>query len=82
VDVEARIVNLQEDLRKNPREMSDPSACRDVYDWAQIEQERAKRTKDAVRRQQMLGILIAAQKGNCEKAKADAAVYRQRYPGQ
>lgn len=77
-DVETRIANLQEELRKNPRTMYDPSSCREVLSWAQAEQEVAKRTKDVARRQAVLEVLIAAQKGDCENARKLQASYQQR----
>ena len=78
-DVENRVANLQEELRKNPREMADPSACRDIYNWAQVEQEKARKTRDPERRQTMLEILIASQRGDCGKASTAAAAYKGRY---
>lgn len=80
-DVENRIVNLQDELRRNPREVADPSACRDLYNWAQVEQEQARKSRDAERRQKMLEILIASQKGDCGKAGAAADAYKRSYGG-
>ena len=79
-DVESRITNLQDELKRNPREMSDPTACRDVYDWAQIEQDRARKSRGAERRQKMLEILIASQKGDCVKARGLAEEYKKQNP--
>lgn len=78
-DVEGRIANLADELKRNPRVQIDTASCRDVYDWAQVAQDAAKRTRDTARKQQMLEILIAAQKGECDKARAAAADYKNRY---
>lgn len=75
-DVEARIGEIQKELELNPRRVVDTSSCRDVYAWAQAEQEAAKRGRDVARRQAMLEIIIAAQRGECEKARQLAANYR------
>jgi Mg-chelatase subunit ChlD len=81
-DVENRVTNLQDELRRNPREMADPTACRDLYNWAQAEQEKARRAHDADRRQKMLEILIASQKGDCGKAGTAADAYKRQYGAQ
>ena len=80
-DVENRITNLQDELRRNPREVADPTACRDIYNWAQVEQEQARKARDPERRQKMLEILIASQKGDCGKANAAADAYKRSYGG-
>jgi Mg-chelatase subunit ChlD len=78
-DVQTRIANLEDEVRRNPRAEYDPAACRDVYVWAQAEQEAARRSKDVGRRQAILEILITAQRGDCEKARKLQAEYKQRY---
>jgi hypothetical protein len=50
-----------------------------VLAWAQTEQDAAKRGRDVARRQGVLEILIAAQRGECEKARSLQAGYRQRF---
>lgn len=79
VDVENRIAQMQKELQANPRVMMDSSGCRDVLGWAQSEQDIAKRGRDVARRQAVLEVLIAAQRGECEKAKALQASYKQRF---
>jgi hypothetical protein len=78
-EVVARIGHLQEELRRNPRAQYNPADCHDLYLWAQTQNEAAKRSKDVERRQAILGILIAAQKGDCENARNLTATYKQRY---
>jgi Mg-chelatase subunit ChlD len=79
-DVEARVAEIQKELERNPRAVFDPSSCRDVYAWAQAEQDAARRARDVARRQAMLEIIIAAQRGECEKARQLAAGHRQGRP--
>jgi hypothetical protein len=78
-DVEARMADLQEELRRNPRTVTDSSGCRDVLSWAQTEQDVAKRGRDVARRQAVLEVLIAAQRGECENARRLQAGYKQRF---
>jgi Mg-chelatase subunit ChlD len=78
-DVENRITEMQKELQRNPRVVMDSSGCRDVLAWAQTEQDAAKRGRDVARRQGVLEILIAAQRGECEKARSLQAGYRQRF---
>lgn len=78
-DVENRIAQMQTELRANPRVVMDSSGCRDVLSWAQTEQDAAKRGRDVARRQAVLEILIAAQRGECENARRLQAGYRQRF---
>lgn len=79
-DVETRIANLQEELRKNPRSQLDPAGCRDVYAWAQGQQEAARKSGNVTRRQAHIELLIAAQKGDCENARRLQTSYRENYP--
>lgn len=81
-DVEARIADMQEELQRNPRVVADASGCRDVLSWAQTEQDVAKRGRDVARRQSVLEVLIAAQRGECENARKLQAGYKQRFGGQ
>lgn len=78
-DVENRIAQMQTELQRNPRVVMDSSGCRDVLQWAQAEQDAAKRGRDVARRQAVLEVLIAAQRGECEKAKALQMGYKQRF---
>jgi tetratricopeptide (TPR) repeat protein len=74
-DVEARIADMREELRTNPRAQYDPNSCREIYNWAQVEKEAAKR--DVARRQAILEILIASQRGDCETARKLQQNYKQ-----
>lgn len=76
-DVENRIHNLEQELKNNPRASYDPGACRDLYLWAQQERKRAK--KPPQRRQAILEIIIAAQRGQCPEARRLAEAYRSKY---
>lgn len=78
-DVENRIGELQKELQLNPRVVMDSSGCRDVLAWAQTEQDVVKRGKDTARRQGILEILIAAQRGECDKARSLQTDYKGRY---
>ena len=64
---------------RNPVVQFDPASCRDLYYWAQGEQEAAKRSKNASRRQAILEISILSQRGECEKARSLAAAYKERF---
>ena len=64
---------------RNPTVQFDPSACRDVYFWAQGERDVAKRSKNTVRHQAVLEIQILAQRGECVKAKDLTAKYQATY---
>jgi Mg-chelatase subunit ChlD len=79
-DVELRVANIREELRKNPRTQLDPNACRDVYVWAQGQQEAARKSGNVTRRQAVIELLIAAQKGDCEAARRLQTAYREKYP--
>ena len=57
----------------------DASGCRDVLSWAQAEQDAAKRGRDVARRQAVLEVLIAAQRGECENARKLQTNYKQRF---
>ena len=79
-DVQLRIANLTEELKNNPRTNLDPAGCRDVYTWAQGQQDAARRSGNVTRRQAMIELLIAAQKGDCENARRLQTAYREKYP--
>ncbi|MBL8208060.1 MAG: VWA domain-containing protein [Blastocatellia bacterium] len=81
-DVENRIGQIQKELQANPRVVMDSSGCRDVSAWAQAEQDVAKRGRDVARRQAVLEVLIAAQRGDCENARKLQTGYKQRFGGQ
>ncbi len=78
-DVENRIGEIKKELQLNPRVVMDSSGCRDVLAWAQAEQDVAKRGRDVARRQAVLEVLIAAQRGECENARKLQAGYKQRF---
>ncbi|MBK9215927.1 MAG: hypothetical protein IPM59_10070 [Chloracidobacterium sp.] len=64
---------------RNPKVQFDPSACRDVYTWAQTERDAAKRSKNLGRFQSILEIAVLAQRGECGKARPMADDYKTRY---
>src|ERR1041385_4417818 len=78
--VEARMAVLQAELQRHPRAQLDPTACRDVFGWAETEKDVAKRAKDVGRQQAVLEILIASQRGDCATARKQQESYRARYP--
>ncbi len=78
-DVENRVADIQKELQKNPRAIMDSSGCRDVLTWAQAERDAARSAKNTARIQAALEISIAAQRGDCGKARALANDYKQRY---
>jgi hypothetical protein len=53
--------------------------CPDVYYWAQAEHDVAKRSRDAARRLAILAVLIAAQKGDCARAREQADGYKRSF---
>lgn len=64
----------------NPKvETFNPAACQDIYYWAQREQDVARGAKNAVRRQQILDVLITSQRGDCVAARTKADQYKQTY---
>ncbi len=67
------------DKARNPQVQFDPSACRELYFWAQTERDVAKRSKNTVRHQAILEILILSQRGECEKANSLTVTYKERY---
>src|SRR5688500_9922693 len=67
------------DEARHPQVQFDPSACRDIYFWAQTEREAAKRSKNVGRHQAILEISILSQRGECEKARSLTASYKERY---
>ena len=74
-DVENRVTSMRQEVQKNPRAQYDPNSCREIYNWAQAEKEAAKR--DVLRRQTILEILIASQRGDCENARKLQEKYKQ-----
>ncbi|OFW06350.1 MAG: hypothetical protein A3H96_22210 [Acidobacteria bacterium RIFCSPLOWO2_02_FULL_67_36] len=56
-----------------------PGACNDIYLWAQREQDVAKRARNVARRQAILAIVIASQRGECGSAAKLAAEYKETY---
>lgn len=67
------------DKARNPQVQFDPTACRDLYFWAQTERDVAKRSKDVTRHQAILEISILSQRGECEKARLLTTNYKQQY---
>jgi hypothetical protein len=57
----------------------DPSACRDIYEWARGEVEPANKSKNAERKQSIIEIRINAQKGDCALAGDLVKRYRSRF---
>jgi len=78
-DVEGRIAQMRRDVEANPRAEYDPNACRDIYNWAMTEREAAKKSGNPSRLQTLLEIQIAAQRGDCAKARQLQASYRQQF---
>jgi uncharacterized protein YPO0396 len=76
-DVENRVASMRQEVQRNPRAQYDSNSCRDIYNWAQIEKESAK--KDVGRRQAVLEILISSQRGDCETARKQQEAYKQRF---
>lgn len=64
---------------RNPLVQFDPAQCQDVYLWASQERDAARRSKNVLRHQEILEIQILAQRGECEKARKQAADYKQKY---
>ena len=65
---------------RNPTMQYDPAACRDLYSWAQVERDAAKRSKNVVRHEAILEIQIMAQRGDCAKARELTSKYKTAYP--
>lgn len=59
----------------------DPLACYDLYTWAQTQEAAAKAAKQTTRRQLAVDIRIAAQAGDCDRAKKLVADYRKQFGG-
>lgn len=78
-DVQNRIREIEAELQKNPRVVIDTTGCRDVLAWAQTERDAARRSGNTARVQAALEILIAAQRGECDKARTLADAYRSRF---
>jgi Mg-chelatase subunit ChlD len=78
-DVRNRINDIQQELRRNPRTIMDPSACRDVLAWAQTERDISRRAGNASRVQAALEIVIASQRGECDKARSMQTSFKDRY---
>ncbi len=81
-EVQARISSMRQELTRNPREMLDPTACRDVYSWARSMQDQTRKSKNPAQKVLLFNILIGAQKGDCENARADQQKYKSLYPSQ
>ncbi len=56
-----------------------PAECQDIYYWAKGEEQVAKKSDNAVRHQLALDILVSSQKGDCDRARKQAELYRQSY---
>jgi hypothetical protein len=59
----------------------DPLACYGVYVWAQREEDAARKAKQRPRRQMAADISIAAQSGDCDRAKKLVDDYRKQFGG-
>jgi hypothetical protein len=59
-------------------EQFDPERCRDVY-FASVDETKTVRGGNAVRRQAIMAVMIAAQKGDCLAARRLMAEYAERY---
>ena len=73
---EQRVQGMQ-DAEK--RTLLKPAECRDLYDWAQSEQELAKKAKNPERLRVILEIRVLSQRGECGKARSLATEYRKRW---
>jgi hypothetical protein len=62
-----------------PVTASDPSACADLYMAASDENRAVRRLNNVARRQAILAVMIAAQKGDCAKARQLLDAYRKTY---
>ena len=78
-EVQMRITNIEDELRKNPREKGKPGDCHDLYRWALLEQRKTKKSKNALQRQAVMEIMISSQKGDCENAYNPEVGYREIY---
>jgi hypothetical protein len=58
-----------------------PNSCRDVYTASSAESRQARDSKNAARRQEILAVMIAAQKGDCVSARSLFDAYQQKYRG-
>ena len=56
-----------------------PAECQELYYWARTEEQVAKKSGNAVRHQLALDILVSSQKGDCERARKQADLYKQSY---
>ncbi|HEY9232551.1 MAG TPA: hypothetical protein VIS78_10395, partial [Blastocatellia bacterium] len=64
---------------RRTRAQYDPTSCRDVFNWALVEREAAKRAGNPTRLQAILEIQIAAQRGDCVNARRAQENYKQRF---
>jgi hypothetical protein len=79
-DVENRVREIQQELQRNPRVIMDSSGCKDLLIWAQAEREAARRASNTARVQAVLEIQISAQRGDCERARAQSNEYKKQFP--
>ena len=76
-DIQNRIAELQKTLQENTYVERHQTGCFDIANWARLEEAAAK--SDAARRPAILEIRTAAQRGDCDKARALETAYKQRY---
>ncbi len=76
-DIQNRIAELQKTLQENTYVERNQTGCLDIANWARVEEAAAK--SDAARRLAVLELRSAAQRGDCDKARALQAAYKQRY---
>jgi hypothetical protein len=62
-----------------PSVKRDPAACYDLFLWADAQEVIARRAKQVVRRQKAMDIRIAAQSGDCDRARQLAGQYKQTF---
>ena len=57
----------------------DPSACYDLFLWADAQESLSRRGNQVVRRQKAMEIRLAAQSGDCSRARQLADAYKKQY---
>jgi hypothetical protein len=62
-----------------PSVKRDPAACYDVFVWADAQEAAARRGSQVVRRQKAMAIRLAAQSGDCNRARQLADEYKRQF---
>jgi hypothetical protein len=57
----------------------DPAACYDVFVWADAQEAAARRGNQIARRQKAMGVRLAAQSGDCNRARQLAEEYKRQF---